>query len=215
MEILRVIGILLFFTGIYTNTYAQHNPLKGWSEAEINRANTAKNASYMKEEEKKVVLYCNLARMNGRKFIKTFVLPHVGRQRNTYINSLIRDLNRTKNKKMYLPNQKLYQAAQYHANDMGKTGKMAHSSSNGTSFSKRIYKFYSRAGAIAENCGYGNKNALGFVMQLLIDEGVPSLGHRKNILADNYKSIGVSIRPHKKWGANCVQDFSSTLPEKK
>jgi hypothetical protein len=43
-------------------------------------------------------------------------------------------------------------------------------------------------------------------MDLLIDEGVPSLGHRI-ILFKPHTQIGVSIQPHKKYRWNAVLDL--------
>ncbi len=188
------------------------NLLKQWSPNVIARANTAQNASYMTDEEKRVIFLCNLARIDGKKFAETFLKAHVGNSSNSYITSLYYDLNKTKNLHVYVPYRKLFDAAQYHAKDMGGKGIIGHDSSNGTSFSKRL-RGYAKGGAIAENCSYGNSDAVGIVIQLLIDQDVPSLGHRKNILSKTYKSIGVAIAPHKKWQYNCVQDFSDYVPE--
>lgn len=46
-------------------------------------------------------------------------------------------------------------------------------------------------------------------MQLLIDQDVPSLGHRENILGPVFNTLGVAIRPHAVHKYNCVMDFSS------
>lgn len=44
-------------------------------------------------------------------------------------------------------------------------------------------------------------------MNLLIDEGVKTLGHRKNILDPHAKVIGVSIQPHNLYKHICVIDY--------
>jgi uncharacterized protein YkwD len=62
--------------------------------------------------------------------------------------------------------------------------------------------------SVGENCDYGNANALIIFMSLLIDEGVSDLGHRENILRAEYKFIGVSIEPHKKYRISCVIDYA-------
>ena len=33
------------------------------------------------------------------------------------------------------------------------------------------------------------------------------MGHRKNILSEEFNSVGVAIRPHKSYRVNCVTDF--------
>ena len=45
-------------------------------------------------------------------------------------------------------------------------------------------------------------------MQLLIDHGVKSLGHRKISLSNEYSKIGVSVNTHSQWGICAVIDFN-------
>jgi hypothetical protein len=44
-------------------------------------------------------------------------------------------------------------------------------------------------------------------LQLLIDDEVPSLGHRINCLSKSYTKIGVSVNFPKKWGICAVIDM--------
>jgi len=60
---------------------------------------------------------------------------------------------------------------------------------------------------VGENIYYGEFTAEEIVLQLLIDEGIEDLGHRKNILNPRFNSIGVSIKPHKSYVYNCVMSF--------
>jgi hypothetical protein len=57
-----------------------------------------------------------------------------------------------------------------------------------------------------ECCDYGHNDALEIVLSLLIDEGIPSLGHR-DVCLSNYVKLGVAIQPHKRYGTNTVLDF--------
>ena len=50
------------------------------------------------------------------------------------------------------------------------------------------------------------ESPLDIVMALLIDKNVPGVGHRKIFLTD-YKTVGVSIMPHKTCRNNAVIDF--------
>lgn len=170
---------------------------------------TGKGVNYLDEEEAKVIYLMNLARHDGNKFIKDYLNDYVAskdKQDNRYVKSLYEVLRKTKGVAPLLPSKKLTAAALHHAKDMGKTGQVGHDSSDGTSFKTRIHRYV--PGAAAENCSYGRKDAVSIVMQLLIDNGVPSLGHRKTILNPNYKYVGVAIEPHEKYRYNCVQDFA-------
>lgn len=180
--------------------------------ARAQNLNTAKDVSYLSDEEKKVIYLMNLARHDGQKFAKEYLDAYVeekGMKDNRFVKSLYETLSETKGLVPFQPSQKLTNASNYHAKDMGKSGKIGHNSTDGTKFAKRLRK-YSSGGAMGENCSYGYDDAISIVMQLLIDKGVPSLGHRKNILKPTYRYIGVAIEPHKKYRFNCVQDFSTS-----
>ena len=60
---------------------------------------------------------------------------------------------------------------------------------------------------VGENCSYGYDQAIDIVLTLMIDEGIKDVGHRKNILSEDFNSVGVAIRPHKNYRINCVIDF--------
>jgi uncharacterized protein YkwD len=179
-----------------------------FSDAEIAACNTAAGVSYLSDEEKNVILYCNLARLDGSRFAKEYVKPYLKGKTSSAINSLYADLAKSKNIPALKPLEEFCSTAASHAEDMGNSGMTGHNSSDGRSMSDRLWGSYPKAGNIAENCSYGYSDALGIVIQLLVDEGLNPPGHRKNILNTKYKLIGVAIRPHKKWRYNCVQDFA-------
>ena len=185
---------------------------KFFSQEQLNKANTAKDAQYLTDEEKLTVFYCNLARLDGSAFSKAF-LADLKSSDNSYEKSLIDTLKSIKNLPMLIPNEQLCKAAESHANDIGPEGKTQHESTNGTSFADRVRSFYA-GGSIGENMSFGHSDALKIVRQLLIDKGIESLGHRKNILNDKYCRIGVAIRYHKTYNNCCVQDFSDSKGDK-
>ncbi len=181
-----------------------------WNQEILSKANTGLSTTYLTDEEKKVLLLVNLARLDGKAFIKNVLDPFVEETKpdnNSYLKSLYADLRTTSGLAALAPHQKLSEGTAYHANDMGKKGDTGHNSSDGTDCFVRIKRFY-KGGYMAENCSYGYGDALNIVMQLLIDDGVSSKGHRYNILGKPYKQIGISIRPHKVYSYNCVMDFS-------
>lgn len=180
--------------------------------AKAQNLNTAKDVNYLLTEEKQVIYLMNVARHDGQKFIKDYLDKYVAEKNmknDRYVKTLYHTLRKTKGLTPFMPSEKLTKAANYHAKDMGRSGKIGHNSTDGTSFAKRLRR-YAAGGAMGENCSYGYSDALQIVMQLLIDQGVPSLGHRRNILKPSYKYVGVSIKPHKKYRFNCVQDFSTS-----
>ena len=64
-----------------------------------------------------------------------------------------------------------------------------------------------------ENIGYGPKEARDMVMQLIVDDGVPDRGHRKNIFSTVFHTAGVACGPHPVFGNMCVIDFADQFKE--
>ena len=56
----------------------------------------------------------------------------------------------------------------------------------------------------AENISYGCETALETVMQLVVDDGVSSRGHRKNLLNRDYEYCGYYTGMHSKYDCQTV-----------
>jgi uncharacterized protein YkwD len=48
------------------------------------------------------------------------------------------------------------------------------------------------------------------VISLLVDDGVPSRGHRRNLLDKAFKFIGLSLGAHPVYRHMCVMDFAGS-----
>ncbi|MES2395566.1 MAG: CAP domain-containing protein [Bacteroidota bacterium] len=204
MTSLSKIILSLLFLSISINTvFAQ----KAWTPEMLEKANTAKNIDYLTDEEKLVVFYCNLVRMNPSLFLDTYAKKYIdsSKSNTSFTKSLIKTLSKTESMEVLHPSQKLFGIAKAHAIDFGKNGGMGHGN-----FKKRFEKYGRECNCeVGENCDYGFNKALDITMRLLIDEKVSNLAHRKNILNPNYKNSGVSIMKHKKYGWHCVIDYSA------
>ena len=178
-----------------------------WDHPIYRMANTGRSYPALSKDQKELILLHNLARMNPQLFERTFVQRYLGQhynsrddRNNPYIRSLISDLKSAKPVAPVFPHPDLLKASIYHAKDLSSNDVFMHSSSDGTPFGERIDRFMDRRGMIGENCQAGLKQPLDCFMSLLIDEGVESLGHRKNILNGSYESIGIGIvDPDDKW----------------
>lgn len=199
---------MFVISGLFICLYAmpQNKVWDKWDKEIIKKANTAANFKYYNEEEKKVVLFMNLARSNGPLFAETFLDEYVKAnhiEKNAYLNSLYKDLKKTKNLVLLIPEDDLTSIAQQYAKESGEAGWVGHKY-----FDRRFKPFMKNPyWSVAENCSYGYRNAIDIVISLLIDDGVKSLGHRINTLKPEFNSVGVAIRPHKNYTYNCVIDF--------
>jgi hypothetical protein len=99
-------------------------------------------------------------------------------------------------------------AALEHVADQGPSGKVGHDGPAGEAFDARIRRHGVAADVAAENIAYGPSQARDVVRELIIDSGVPSRGHRRNLFHDGLLSAGVACGPHRDFGAMCVMDFA-------
>ena len=99
------------------------------------------------------------------------------------------------------------------AAEQGRSGGTGHNGSQSHGMRERIERHGEWQREIAENIGYGPKEARDMVMQLIIDDGVPSRGHRKNIFATAFHTAGVACGPHPRFGSMCVIDFAGGFRE--
>jgi hypothetical protein len=196
-----------------------------WTAAELALANTAKNVKYLSAEEKKIIFYMNLVRMDGKRFFETYFQQYIDEhnlkmkqysnyrevrvsRNDPYYRGLEQDLKDVKNLGLLYPDETLTYVAQQHGKDMNKNNLAGHNSSDGRSMVDRIRKYYPNHG-MAENLAFGFSSALANVSLLLLDKGVPDLGHRKNILNKTLgiNIVGVSIQPHPHYKYSATIDF--------
>lgn len=64
--------------------------------------------------------------------------------------------------------------------------------------------------AIGENIIYRSGSPLMAVLNLAIDDGVPSRGHRTNIFKDNFYFTGVGTEAHKSYQSETVATYSGS-----
>jgi len=131
------------------------------------------------------------------------------------VKEAIEALRAVKPMKKLKPAAGLTLAARLHARDQGDKGTFSHIGTDKTDPWQRIKKFGSFKVAAAENMGSGYHKGFDIVAQLLIDDGMKSRGHRKNILNPKFRRVGVAVRKHKKYKYICVQDFAAGFKSKK
>jgi uncharacterized protein YkwD len=186
------------------------NPLESfdasWKDPRYASTNTAAQVKYLKPIEKEIIQVLNLIRQNPQHFNNTVVAKwpeYVDRpdlKQNRYYTSLVKTLTEMKPVGLLGADSLSWVSAKCHAISSGKQGYTGHERI--TKECEQKEKFY------GECCQYGYDDALEIIMSLLIDEDVPSLGHRIICLKNNYTGIGVSFQPHKAYGSNTVLDFS-------
>lgn len=97
--------------------------------------------------------------------------------------------------------------------EQARTGALGHASGRMEmrARAERIGRWQS---TIGENISYGPDDARRVVMQLIVDDGVPDRGHRKNIFAPDFKVAGIACGPHPVFETSCVIDFAGWFTER-
>ena len=92
---------------------------------------------------------------------------------------------------------------------------LGHNSSNGGSPWARMDKYGRWGGRVGENLSYGASSGMNAVIQLYIDDGVLSRGHRKNLTNPHFKVMGAAAGElGHKWMSNIMtQNFAKTFNE--
>jgi uncharacterized protein YkwD len=171
-----------------------------WNEAKYQAARTATKEDYLSREEQNVFYYLNLVRMNPALFAETFLerfMQESEFNNNPNSRSLFNELRNMQALPPIKPSKKLWEYAQCHAVESGKTGYTGH---------ERVKAC--EKGHAAECCYYGEDaySGLKIIIQLLIDSEDTSLSNRKALLSD-YKNMGVSIQLHKTHSYGVVIDL--------
>eukprot|EP00630_Chrysocystis_fragilis_P006049 CAMPEP_0197398698 /NCGR_PEP_ID=MMETSP1165-20131217/13838_1 /TAXON_ID=284809 /ORGANISM="Chrysocystis fragilis, Strain CCMP3189" /LENGTH=300 /DNA_ID=CAMNT_0042924659 /DNA_START=1 /DNA_END=903 /DNA_ORIENTATION=+ len=99
----------------------------------------------------------------------------------------------------------LTRAAQQHADDIGCKGLASHDGSDGSTAQSRMSRHGEWWGSCGESLSFGFATPQDVVLWLLVDDGVPSRGHRKNALGPKFAKLGCSrLTPHASALGVCV-----------
>lgn len=106
--------------------------------------------------------------------------------------------------------EELAELARKHVNDTGPKGLVGHDNSKGEGFSERVSAVIEsgKFSFSSENLAYGYSSAEDIVAQLIIDDGVPGRGHRKNMLKEQINYTGVGCGYHRQYGHMCAAIYA-------
>lgn len=107
--------------------------------------------------------------------------------------------------------QGLRLAAEDHLLDLGTRGAVGHQGADGTASSERIARYGAWSGKCGECLWFGREDASArqIVEDLIVDDGVPSRGHRLGIYDQAFRVAGVRLGHHATFGSCCVIEFAT------
>lgn len=207
-------AFLLFFTAnVFSQTYnvstASVSPLASysnvWNDVKYSKCNTAVTAAYLSKGEKDVIYILNLIRAYPALFVKTVLKKYPEASGNGYLAedsfyfiSLVKTLEQMEPLNILTADKDCFESAKCHATSSGIAGYVGHVRQTKDCQAKTSFN--------GECCDYGHSDPLDIILSLLIDEGIPSLGHRM-VCFTSYAKVAASIQPHTRYGRNAVLDF--------
>lgn len=192
-------------TGVTDSDFAQAIEIE--IVAELNRARTQpKQYAQLLREYRKFI--------NGNYFERTGEITVVLNEGVKAVDEAIAFLERQKPLPPLILSRGLSLAAMDHARDQGATGQTGHAGSDRSTMAARIERYGTWQKTAGENIAYGAESARDVVIQLIIDDGVASRGHRTNIFNASFLVVGVAFGTHPGYRTMCVQDFAGGYTER-
>nr|WP_246352345.1 CAP domain-containing protein [Sphingomonas xinjiangensis] len=103
----------------------------------------------------------------------------------------------------------LVRAAGVHVAEQGPRGATGHRSRDGADPRDRMQRL-GGGNYVAETITYGPDTAAEVVRQLIVDDNVPTRGHRRTVFAAEMRFAGAKCGPHKVYGTMCVVEYART-----
>jgi uncharacterized protein YkwD len=185
---------------------------------------------YLSPLEKAVVNEINLARTSPKEYLslleqfkkyyegKILKLPGqtpiLTREGTSAVLEAIRSLRSQKPVPPLSPSKGMSLGAKDHIRDLGTSGTSQHTGSDGSQTWDRVNRYGTWQKIIGENISFGHDKARNIVMALMIDDGVPNRGHRRNILNPEFRMVGVACGNHPAYRTICVITFAGGYREK-
>jgi uncharacterized protein YkwD len=183
------------------------SPLENAVAHEINKARTAPKEYSSLLEQYKRYYDKKLLRLPGE-------TPILTKEGAGAVVEAIRFLHSMKSISPLTPSKGMSSGARDHVTDQGSSSSTQHNGSDGSQPWDRVNRYGIWEKSIAENIAYGSDKARSIVMFLIVDDGVSSRGHRKNIFNPDFRVIGVACGHHATYGTVCVITFAGGYKEK-
>ncbi|MFQ5937004.1 MAG: CAP domain-containing protein [Acidiferrobacterales bacterium] len=182
------------------------------------------NLDYLSALEREVVLEINLARSSpdlyvsfleewqsyyrGRRIERSGKPAIVTEEGVVAVEEATRFLRSMGSLPLLRPSLGMSQGSKDHVNELGPVGAVGHKGIRGSWPTDRVNRYGRWRQTIGESIYYGRSKAREIVIWLIVDDGVPSRAHRRNIFDPAFHFIGVGCGAHATYGTMCVLTFA-------
>lgn len=194
---------------------------------------TARHVPWLTDAEKDLIREHNRLRVDPPRYAEEVIKPIIGLYEGTLLKrpgeiairthegvsaaqECYRALKAARPVPTLVPSKGITLASRDHAADQSRTGRTGHTGADGSQMQTRIQR-YGSSNTYGENISYGRyekEYGKRIISQLLIDDGVPSRGHRTNMLREGFLSVGVAINTHPNYTMICVVDYAGRYTDK-
>jgi len=198
--------------------------------AGLTQSNKTSKVTYLSSLEKAVVNEMNLARTSPKEYLSLLEelkkyydgkllrlpgeTPILTKEGTSAVVEAIRSLRSQKPVSPLSPSKGMTLGAKDHIRDLRTSGASQHKGSDGSQTWDRVNRYGTWQKIIGENISCGHNKARNIVMTLMIDDGVPDRGHRKNIFNPDFRVVGVAYGDHPAYRTICVITFAGGYREK-
>lgn len=231
--IIRILIVLLFpvlFTGQAANAQRKRSAPTPQLKTPSSKPAVNPLEQLMSPRENEILAEINLARTNPAQYLRyleDFRHYYHGKEikfsdgqvlvTNEGVSALEEAIGFVRSMKPMLPlelRKGMILGAKDHVNDLAKTGQSGHRGSDGSITEDRLSRYGKWSDSVGEDIVYQSRKAREDVIALLIDDGVKSRGHRKNIFKSDFHVIGLALSPPAKSPAMCVITFAGGFADK-
>lgn len=230
--IIRVLLLLITtaFAGQAAKAQTKRTAHSTPNQAKVSTPPAAKLELLSTPQEREILAEINLARTNPAhylSYLEDFKKFYRGKEikysdgstlvTNEGVSALEEAINFVRLQKPLPPlelRQGLILGAKDHVNDLVKTGQSGHRGSDGSMLEDRLNRYGNWSVSVGEDIVYRSRKAREDVIALIIDDGVKSRGHRKNIFKSDFHVIGLALGSSAKTPPMCVITFAGGFADK-
>lgn len=172
-----------------------------------------RDASFLTDMEKEVIVELNTVRTNPRKYAEFLKSLKGSPQWSEGLEETILFVEKKEPMPSFRVSKGLSIAARDLVNDRGAEGLTGHTGKDGRTMFERMSSYGTLEGGFGEYLGYGYLEGAALVAKMVIDEGASNKEGQKYIFEKDFLVVGIACGSHKLYRTMCVVGFAHSYKE--